>query len=270
MKEKIVIVVTIFAILFLLSNPSNTFGVVTIDIVQTSFSINLSTSSESPGQTLTINNTGTQPISTIYVYTTVPSANPTASGISTNYDAGNFILFQNQTNNLFYANHLEFNETVPVYIRQPANVVSVGRFRFFNGDFFWALTAGSTNNCTNGSIYMSSKMHNSTSIGDADLTDNFVTFSVIDNGARGATDINAGTNGYCAIVESNCQKVTFVKWNQGNTPFDSGSVCNKDNYLFSGNIQPNQTVNFTIFEDVPRGVANGTLTQGTITAVASA
>jgi len=258
--------------IILLQNTSN--AVISINVVQTGFTFsNISVGALSAGQTLTINNTGDQNISSIYLYVTNPSQDPIGTGDAASYDTGNFILFQNSTSQAFFSNHAEFNQTNPIYVTLPSNSVSQGRVRFGYSEYFWSLRSGSStsNNCTNGTIFVGTSVHNKTNIGDIDLSDNSGTqLSVIDSGLRGASDITIGTDEYCGIIESNCSKITIVKWNKGNIPYDSGSVCNNDYNIYTGTLQPNQTINITIFTQIPYGVGEGNLKQGIITVVVSA
>ncbi|MBI4895553.1 MAG: hypothetical protein HY831_03605 [Candidatus Aenigmarchaeota archaeon] len=271
MRNYIATTLILAIIIVLIQNTTS--AVVSINVIETGFTFSdVSLGALSSGQILRINNTGDQNISSIYIYTTNPTQDPAGTGQSINYDTGNFILFQNNTSAAFFANHVEFNQTNPVYVTLPLNSVASGRFHFGYSEYFWALKSGSTGiNCTNGTIFIGSSVHNRTSIGDIDLSDNAGTqFTSIDSGQRGGADISIGIDSYCGIVEANCSKITIVKWNKGNTPYDSGSVCNNDYYIYTGSLQPNQTVNITIFAQMPYGVGEGSLKQGIITVVASA
>ncbi|GEM_PF-4480010 len=71
---------------------------------------------------MTIENTGTVTISTIYATITTTNTNPYGTGISTNYNTGNFILLRNSTNtstDMFYIKNKNFNETPPIYLILP-------------------------------------------------------------------------------------------------------------------------------------------------------
>lgn len=269
MKIYVVCVLALAVTFFLFQNT--TTAVISINVVQAGFTFSdISVGAISSGQTLTISNTGDQNISSIYIYVTNPSSDPIGTGNSASYDTGNFILFQNNTSSSFFANHIEFNQSAPIYLTLPSNSVSSGRFRVGYAEYFWALVPGSGVNCTNGTLYIGNSVHNKTNIGDVDLSDNSgIQLSVIDSGARGASDISVGGDQYCGIVQSNCSSISLVKWNKGNTPYDSQSICNNDYYIYTGTLEPAQSIDLTIFAQIPYGVGEGNLKQGVLTVVAS-
>lgn len=245
-----------------------------INVTPKSFSWNnISVASLGDVNNMTIENIGTINISTIYATITTTNTNPYGTGISTNYNAGNFILLRNNTNtstSMFYIKNKNFNETPPVYLALPANQVSRGRFRFNNGDVFWSVASGSANNCTNGTIRIGSAIHNSTAVGDVDLTGaSALTLSPVNSAKWGAVDATIVGYQYCVFVSDNCTETVISRWNKGEVPYDDSNICNNDVYITSGNLPIGENITVQIAISVPYGVASGNLTSGTITVVSS-
>jgi hypothetical protein len=235
-----------------------------------------------------IQNVGSVNISTVDASITNAPSQPYGTGISSNFNAGDFILM-NSTNNasFFYINKVEYNETIPSSVTEPdgftegADTGYFGKMRTNDGSgngqeyMFFTNRTDTTGNCSNnGVLLLGNNPKTLVSPGDLDFTDsgNYTSISLTtaDGFTTGVGDI-PGTHlldGYCVKVNADCGNVTFFHFNM---VLDSGSDCAKDQYVYgSANLQPGNTTEIWLEAKIPLGVSDGDLSQGTLTFTASA
>lgn len=263
------------------SNPVSTDVTVNaktiVDITPTSVQF-----SGDPGTTstiwdnFTIENVGSTDILQIWANVTQPGTDPFGTGVSSNYDAGNMIGLRNTTGSgsIYVIDRKEFNSTVPPYVTMPAGCTDMnasGRIRLDNEEFFFcAEKGGGGAGYANGTIYISQSPHNETNLGDVDLSDNVGTvLSKTDSDLYGAADITLASNpteDYCVALRSNGNFLRLIGWN---TALDTAGACNNDRRIYSGTLNPGQTMVIGIGARIPYGVAQGALSQGTLRIVAT-
>jgi hypothetical protein len=225
----------------------------------------------------TVENIGSNNISTVYAYTTYEQTNPFGTGAPTNYDAANFLLIQNNdtASGFYFANRVEYNDSNTWnlrYLKLPSSVDAVGRFRVAGNEYFWALDGNGTSAdelCTNGTIYIGSTAHNDVNLGDVDLTDNSISWTgdadkdgiLIDAPSEPAELAN-----YAIYIDDACDFVALYKWARpGGNPWNVDDQSTKDQPLFSGTLYPGANFKIDLQVKVPFGVAAGSVKQGTLT-----
>ncbi len=254
----------------------------------------VSWSNVAPGSTgsvvrnVSIENVGSNNITTIYAYTTYPASNPFGTGASSNYDAGNFLLIQNNAteSGFFFANRVEYNDTNTWnlrYLKLPSGADAVGRFRIGHNEYFWALVGSGDSLqelCSNGTIYIGTEPHNYTNLGDIDLTDNSITWThsvdpattdgvLIDNTLTTPAELAD----YAIYIDDGCEFVALFKWaNPSGNPWNADDKSNTDQQpLFLNTadpLAPGETLPIDLVVKVPYGVAAGSVTSGTLTILA--
>jgi hypothetical protein len=216
-------------------------------------------------------NIGSNSIASIKANNTMPSSWPFGTDTATNFDAGNFITIKNTTDTKFYyINRKEFNETAPAYVTLPSaesGTTTFGKIRIGDEEIFWAAAPNVTCDAAGAKLYLGTFPHTKTDTGDIDLSDNSVSLSsgAADITLQGITDSNFGTS-YCAIVSSDCTELTLARYN---VDVDTNTVCSNDVNLYSGDLNPGSTIDIQIRAYVPYGVADGSVTTGTIYVIAS-
>jgi hypothetical protein len=221
-----------------------------------------------------IDNMGSINITHIWFNNSYPDSNPFGTGLSSAYDAGNFMAITNDStgDSYLFPNRVDYNTSYEIiYLTGPnSNTppnVPYGRFKNASNEWFWAVTSGGVN-YTNGSIYISSTPHTQTQTGDADLSDNAPNnLEMVTDGPEagewGVTDagITVGSDNICAAVYYNGSKVMFYKWNMdapGNAEVLSGPSCPNSEYFLNGtaqgNIVPGASAYARIMPLVPYGV----------------
>ena len=227
-----------------------------------------------------IENIGSTNITKIWFNSTYPSQRPFATGNPQAYDAGNFVVISNGTSGYYFINRVEYIESDPMYVRtnevinstsyQQGNIF--GRFRNSSYEYFWEFdSASQTQNCTNGTFYISDVPKTKYDTGDADLTDNLgITISPVSHltelyGVASVT-IN-GSLTYCVIIPEDCSKVIFNRWN-ADLPGADSSYCSSainSGYFVNGTvITPGDVAKAYIEVYVPYGVPYGVVKQGTV------
>jgi hypothetical protein len=247
--------------------------------------------------TFEIENVGSNNITRIEAWNTVPSENPFASGVPTKYVATNFLVIDLNESNLAafqasaprrfrYAVRREYNDSTTWelrYLELPGGVTSVGRFRLDNNEFFWAIVPNSTGGCgVNGTandgpkIYLGETPHNYTDLGDVDLTDNYVDIGTLvsyEEYGYSCVDVTSFTTApaeldeYMIYISPDCSYVELVEWYVSR---DSNDHCLADEYLWSkiagdGDLEPGDSFSVDLAIRVPWGVVEGSVTPGTLT-----
>jgi len=233
-----------------------------------------------------IENIGSHNITKIWFNATYPSSRPFASGTNSTYDTGNFVvLAQEGTNNFYFPNRLEFNESRSiVYLRDPSgnlpvdgNSYSYGRFRNSSYEYFWMVSRG--DNCVSQTFYIGEDPHTETQTGTTNFqgatTDDdgvcVVTLAAADDGwcyadLSGATDPDCAKFGYTVYVKNETyDQVFFAHWNKDLL----GGYGSNQQYFFNGNLVPGDSVIGLIRVFVPYGVYEGYIKTGILTVIVS-
>jgi hypothetical protein len=248
----------------------------------------VSVGSTTTARAFVIYNVGSVNISTVDASITNAPSQPYGTGVSSNFDAGDFILV-NSTNNatFYYINKVEYNESIPGYVTSPVDFTEgadtgyFGRMRTVPDGtdigqeyLFFTNRTDTTGNCSNNGVLLLGNNPRSVSAqGDVNFSDsgNFtsITLTAADGFTTGVGDIPAGhtLHGYCVKVNADCGNVTFFHFNM---VLDSGSDCGSDQYVYgSSNLQAGNFTEIWLEAKVPAGVSDGDLSQGTLTFTAS-
>lgn len=136
---------------------------------------------ESGYSSIEIENIGSENISQVWLNSTVPSERPFGSGVTSAYDAGNFIkaksddsTAQEQVSYSTYINRKEWNESSPLrYVFTPdSSLWDYGRFRNGQNEFFWAVKRDGAGACDTAadSFRLGNSAHNESFTGSTDFT----------------------------------------------------------------------------------------------------
>ncbi len=248
--------------------------------------------SEGAYKSIQIENMGSVNLTYVWFNNSYPSSRPFGTGLSTAYDAGNFMTISNNTDGqtYYFPNSVEYNESSPiVYLRGPdSNTppgVPYGRFRNASREYFWSVwdnNGGNDGNYTNADFYIGSTPHTQTATGDADLSDNAPnTLTLVSTGSEagkwGVASINVNGMLICVAVYQDASKAMFYKWNMDAPGAESGPGCSNAAYFINGtangNIMPGASGYARVAPFVPYGVVyNQTQPEitGTITVLVTA
>ena len=239
-----------------------------------------------------IENIGSVNITNIWFNSSFPSSRPFATGNPAAYDPANFIVIANNSASntpgspFMYINRVEYEESDPLYIKVPnTNLDQIGvifaRFRNATNEYFFEYVSNYVGtNCSNGNLYINiSAPKTKDSTGDVDLTDNsgisFTPVTISNGGLQdsnqydvGAVDFGGGEK-YCVFIPVGCpatgSKVYFVRWNADFLQGIGVSSCSDlSGYITQGPITPGDFYKAWIRLRVPYGVAQGDLSQGTV------
>jgi len=233
-----------------------------------------------------IQNVGSLNISTIDANITNAASQPYGTGNPSAYNAGDFILLNTTTVGFRYINKIEFNESRPDYVTPPTGWVEgnatgyFGRFRTASDSdigqeylFFTNMTNGSQGDCAhNGSILIGNNPRTISDTGTTDFTgsDFVIVYTTNNTGSTwGIGDIpdTHDLGEYCVAIKDDCSEVKFFHFNKALDT--AGNACGEDEYVFNGNLQPGNTTSVWLEAKIPLGVADGDVSQGTLTFIAS-
>jgi hypothetical protein len=238
-----------------------------------------------------IENIGSTNITEIEVTNAYEGSNPYGVGEADEYVAPNFVEIRNDETATAYlhANYVQYNDSTTydlldfmtahtdVTVTYPTGYVALGRFRFENVGYFWALVPGFATNCSNGTIYIHETAHAVDVLPNTiDFTDSVAT-SILTLGspgthgaANGPTDITA-IDPYCVWVDDDCTRVALVEWAQDQ--WDTKDGCTDDDALFYNTadpLTPSEVLDISMRLVIPYGVRAGITTSGVVTFIASA
>lgn len=221
-----------------------------------------------------IENIGSTNLTNVWFNTTQPSARPFGTGDSSNYDAANFIAIKNSTmtsTQYAFVDRLEYNHSTDIaYLKLPADVKTQGRLRAGPKEYFWATTSDGSycNGTDTETLNLATIAHNETDTGDIDLTDNSLTINNIAGTIEWGlvNEFTVGDTSYCAAVSADCSKVRFYRWN-ADAPGEGS--CTLDLRYSTTTLYPGDSFGVDIRMYVPYGVAQGAVTTGTLTVLAT-
>lgn len=222
-----------------------------------------------------IENIGSTNLTDVWFNTTRPTIRPFGTGVVTNYDAANFLAIKNSTmgeSGFAFVDRLEFNHSKDiVYLTLPDNYKRQGRLHIGPDEYFWA--TASTGNYCNGTgtatLDIGTTAHTTGATGDIVLNDNPQSISSISGNSDWGVvnDFAVGSAHYCAAVSADCSKVRFYRWNI-DAPGAGG--CTLDERYQSTTLYPGDSFAVDVRLYVPYGVPVGTVTNGTLTVIATA
>ncbi|MBI4895749.1 MAG: hypothetical protein HY831_04630 [Candidatus Aenigmarchaeota archaeon] len=235
-----------------------------------------------------IGSTNVSLISMDVTVTAVDAANPRATGLAQNYQAGNFLMASQDNITFAYITYPLYNDTPPIYL-QTNGAAIFSRVSFGNREYFWMATSGNGSGpvtCDNGTLYYfntTGEAHNKTSIGNTSLSNkNGIVLSSTGQSnspqntaqygiASVSFEVPSGiTSTYCMAVSRNCTYGRIWKWNNNINPYDNISACNNDAYFFNdstsgGGFKPGQLLRSYFTLSIPSGIPNGTVGTSTLT-----
>ncbi len=223
-----------------------------------------------------IENIGSTNLTNVWFNVSQPTERPFGTGDPTKYDAGNFLAIKNSSmSDYLFIDRLEYNHSTDiVYLTLPANYQRQGRLRIGPNEFFWATASSQSENACNGSagsgdiLHIATTAHTQDSTGDIDLSDggqNILESGDSNWGLVQAFDID-GVD-YCAAVSADCSKVRFYRWNADAPGADT---CTLDERYSSSTLTPGDSFAVDLRLYVPYGTAQGEVTNGTLTVLATA
>ena len=232
-----------------------------------------------------IENLGSVNLTYVWFNNSYPLSDPFGTGLSTAYDSGNFMTISKDSDGLtyYFPNRVDYNASYEIiYLKGPGGnqppTVPYGRFRNSSFEYFWAVTAGTTN-YTDGNFYISDTPHTQSQTGDADLSDNSAnSLTTVTTGSEagdwGVANVTVNGMDLCVAVYYDGSKAMFYKWNM-DAP-GAQNCANADyfvNETADGAITPGASAYARVSPYVPYGVVyNSTNPEilGTITVIVSA
>ena len=267
----------------------NISQVVSIDVSPNSVSwIGLNVGETGTPYYFTVTNVGSVNITSLRANITNDNNNPYGSGNPLNYNAGEFILFNQTDTGFYYVNKKNWNETIPGEVTVPDDFTEGADTGYFGiirtawdndvGQQYYLFTnrTSDTGDChtSDANILIGIEPKNITDTGSIDFSGspgtNYLSFTV-PAGDEGV-DISSGDfAGYCALVSADCSTVTLTKWN---TDLDTNGDCTNDAIFYDGTtpdeLEPGTDTWFWLEPKIPNGVPDGDVSQGTLTIIASA
>lgn len=242
-----------------------------------------------------IENIGSANISSVWLNASQPDDNPFGTGVSTQYDAGNFVMV-NSTDEITgqapvdsgftYVNRKEFNESNDLsYISTPNETWRVGRFKSGDQEHFWAVAADTNGNCDSDAtdpFRVGQEAHNVTTTGSVDfVSGNYDTYTLssvtgADSNQYVASEVNitlpsGTTRNYDVVV--NCGDPFYVSRTQYNAQLEGLTNLVNDGteteFILNGStaggearLQPGEHFEVETQVEIPQGVASGSVTPG--------
>lgn len=176
-----------------------------------------------------LENVGSENITDIYFTTSQPSERPFGSGVSSAYDAGNFIQIRPSGENtgtaaesdFHFVSRKDFNESNTLsYITEPSSAgeVRYGRFRVGNEAFFWLVTNSQDTSNANGCDGSGSSELRVGNVAHTPSATGTVDFSDSNSGAYNATDIGEASDNYGRVdniqlaTNEGVKNTTMLTW----------------------------------------------------------
>lgn len=240
-----------------------------------------------------IENIGSLNLTHVWLNATVPTSNPFGSGISSEYDAGNFIMVNSTgeagtgvvpaDTHYSYVNRREYNESNDLsYIFTPTDMNwQYGRFRAGSQEFFWAVNVTDTGNCdTSGDDFRVGNLaHNESATGSNDFTDTneYTSYDLTDltSGPYLAPSVSLDMpsqpdRDYDVLVS--CSDPTYTVRTEYNPTAEGSSDLTIDGtvaqHLVNSTatspdaMQPGDHFSLDMAVEVPQGVADGSVESG--------
>ncbi|MFB6199832.1 MAG: hypothetical protein ABEJ83_03060 [Candidatus Nanohaloarchaea archaeon] len=253
------------------------------------------TASEENFTHVELENIGSTNITQVWMNASVPQSNPFGTGVTGNYDAGNFIQIKpesdpelqvNSNGDFTFVNRKEFNETDELsYIFTPSDSWDYGRFRLGEQEVFWAInTSGSSCQTGSGQFRVGVNPHNQTATGSNDfrtVNGEYTSYSPVSvPGGVVAQDVwintSSTTRQYDVKLECGGASTTAIRsrYNPGviNDTAESAVtpiVAQSGNIASEAAMQPGENFAVNVSVNVPQGVARGQVDQGTLRVLAS-
>jgi len=242
-----------------------------------------------------IENIGSNNITHVWMNASSPSTVPFGSGISSTYDAGNFIQIRSEgqadtptDDEHLFVNRKEFNESSELsYIfTEPSEDWRYGRFRVGEQEVFWAANTtatGSACTTTGGDFRVGNVAHNRTNTGSNDFRDGSGEYTSYDLQSEEvhevATQVWVNTSEtdkiYDVVVNCDTSETWTARTKYNVEPFGNdlttiAEASRASSYLINsaaGNLaalQPGEHFELNTAIRVPLGVAQGELSSGVL------
>ena len=221
---------------------------------------------------------------------------PFGSGDINNYNPGNFVIIRrNNSNNWYFVDRKEFNESELIYLSLPggggSNVPGMahGRLRSADSEYFWVMNI-SDGSCNDTQFWIGNDPHSQASTGTVDFTacgDPLTgagtpgdcrtgSFTPTLGGGWGMLNLSLGAGAaenYTIITPAVCGgsnvSVRFWHWNK-DAAGAIGSSNSFQEYFHVGALTPGEHIIANVKIRVPYGTIAGTLPTGHLTVIAQA
>ena len=242
-------------------------------------------------EAIQIENIGSTNISNIWLNVSQPTEIPFGSGDINNYDPGNFIILRrNNSNNWYFVDRKEYNESELIYLTLPTGSstdpnLAHGRLRSAKHEYFWIMniTGGA---CNSTDFWIGNTPHNQTQTGTVDFTQacgnptgavaqdcrkGTFTETIGDYGILNLSVGASATENYTVITTGDCSgnnvSVRFNHWNMDAPGTVDGTYAS---YLYTTSLVPGEHIIANVKIRVPYGTMAGTLPTGSLTVIAQA
>ncbi|MBI4176024.1 MAG: hypothetical protein HY518_02385 [Candidatus Aenigmarchaeota archaeon] len=232
----------------------------------------LSPGSNSATQTVTIKNTGSANITTVYVNATTidnETVNPLGTGRPDLYASTGFIMIQNTTNSSWvHVGRKEWNLTAVLAgetVNQGAGIVnfSHGFYRNSSGNnYLWKVENGTGGFCnsTATTFIIKTNPENATGGLQRDLSTGTVSATATAANAFWTAFAGAGPlQNQCIVTDFNCKFIYIYKYDPTTYP-----SCTAASNLHNSQIVPGEEAGVTIMASIPDGVPAGKTLIGNI------
>lgn len=238
---------------------------------------------------LQVENIGSHNITHLWFNVTQPSSRPFGTGEATNWNAGNFIVLQNQSGGDFYfIDRVEWNDSRGlVYVKDPEGSLpydiaeyTVGRIKNATNEYMFMINYTDDCNETGAMLWIGHSPHTAGSSGYIDFQDdNRENVSLTRGGTNnewGVGEIDDGPlSGYCVAVYRTCGYLRLYKTNMEAPGADA--ICTNNAYYTIGEtgdsnpryntapLTPGASIIMNVRVRIPYGVYEGTVSPGTLT-----
>ncbi len=219
-----------------------------------------------PGSTgsykrIQIENMGSVNLTHVWFNNSYPDSDPFGTGLSKNYDAGNFMAISKDQDGqkYYFPNRVDYNATSDIiYLKGPnSNTppnVPYGRFRNASKEYFWTVDCSVGDNCTEGNLRIGQSPHTQSQTGEWDLSDNGDT-GLTSLGDWGYAAITVNGDQICVAMYHDGTKAMFYKYNMDAPGAEScGNADYFIDYSEDGAIYPGASGYARIRPLVPYGV----------------
>ena len=244
-----------------------------------------------------IENIGSTNITALWFNVTQPAVRPFATGTNASYNSANFVWISKENADEYYAvDRREYNETRSlIYLTDPAGNIppdgstySYGRFRNTSMEYFWYYAKSGDASC--GNLYVGDDFHSQGVTGTIDFSSgcggagNALTDAPNGDCRSGATasgvgdfcyaDVNIGGELYVvAVHDDGTDEGDYLRWTHWNADAPGGrswrASGNYNDYFSTLTIYPGNSTVADLKIYLPYGVAQGKLSQGVLTVIAS-
>ena len=237
---------------------------------------------------LTVRNTGSLNVSSLYMYTDTiqdERVNPLSSSNASSYAAGGVVVVKNQTTsqNFYFTGRLEWNSTNSIASADYSAVddpVSYGFFKNTSAEYVWVIGNGTyitvesntTGACNSSATQFAIETDFDTGVGSTRTPNILASYIANDTNYTYMSFASGPLNGYCVAINKTCNNAFIYKFDKRPTPNAAGgnfAACTSAANLNAGPLTPGAFERLTLDTYIPAGFPAGNMIQATLTFTAN-